>query len=297
MIAAACLGMSSVGHAEDTVNLRYRFEAGASVYYTVSDQSQFKIDFGQATETVQHGSQSLKHFTVRSVNADGSATIELMIDRAKMSKTQDGETVTYDSAKDEKPPEAFVGVHQTIGRALIQLEVTASGRVTKAKSLADNEGPAGNAAAPSDESMIQIFPVLPESGTVAVGAEWDEDYGASVLLEKSMLKKTVKMRRHYQLESVQEGKARISVKTVVLTSRLEPSEEAQLVAKIRQGTILFDVNAGLVASRELKVKNTAVGFQGPQSAINLESVSQETLVPEEKLGAIRAASAEKKLTK
>ena len=131
-LAAVLAGAVSVNGADETVTLRYRFEPGQSVYYRVDNESQFQEQFGTADETVKHSSQSLKHYTVISVEQDGSAVIELAIDRAQMQAVQNGGKATYDSASNQEPPEAFKGIQETIGRPWVRLHVTATGRVTRA---------------------------------------------------------------------------------------------------------------------------------------------------------------------
>ena len=56
--------------------------------------------------------------------------------------------------------------------------------------------------------------------------------------------KDVNTRMRYRLEQVKTGVATISVKTQILTPINDPSVRSQLVQRISQGEIRFDIDAG-----------------------------------------------------
>ena len=267
---------ASIGRTEDTVKLRYRFVPGTSVYYSGENELQCKVDIISDTQTMKYGRQRLKHFIVKSVNDEGTATLEWMIDRVKMTMLQRDEIFNFDTAVGGAVPNPFAGVEKTVGQLFGEMVVTAQGRILSAPVPVKSETSPPNAMVPAAETDDQFFAILPEAAAVAIDAEWDHDFNATVLSADSQ-QKSVDLRSHYRLKAVEAGQAQISLRTEVLTP-LDKYEESQLINATSRGTIVFDVDAGQLVSRELKLKNTVAGFQGPKSALTVESVSHERIV-------------------
>ena len=77
--------------------------------------------------------------------------------------------------------------------------------------------------------------------------------------------KTVKTRQLYRLEKVETGVATISVKTQVLTPVEDPRLQCQLMQRISEGEIRFDVDAGRLLSKQLDWDGNVLGFNGAES--------------------------------
>ncbi|MBX3439530.1 MAG: hypothetical protein KF861_18730, partial [Planctomycetaceae bacterium] len=104
MLAASSAAPLSAEDPVPTYALRYQFRAGSSVDYTVENDSKIQVEQAESEQQVEHREMTHKHYRVMAVEPDGSAMLELMIDRAQMSAALDGgEPVTYDSQSDIQP--------------------------------------------------------------------------------------------------------------------------------------------------------------------------------------------------
>jgi hypothetical protein len=86
------------------------------------------------------------------------------------------------------------------------------------------------------------------------------------------------MQTVYRLAEVTDGKAKITYRTVVLTPIEQPTIAAQLIQREVEGTIVFDIDRGLIESRDARLDRSVVGAFGPQSTMHAESRYKERLV-------------------
>ncbi len=104
------------------VQLAYKFEAGQFVHYSVSKRMRYVTRQGDSTfEGLQQSDES-KHFRVVSVDDEGNAWLEPVIDKVRMSAKFDvNPPVQFDSEKDKAVPREFETIKGTIGRTLDML--------------------------------------------------------------------------------------------------------------------------------------------------------------------------------
>jgi hypothetical protein len=96
-------------------------------------------------------------------------------------------------------------------------------------------------------------------------------------------KKLIKTRQHYTLEKVASGVATIKVATQILTPNITPKVQSQLVQRLTEGTIRFDIDAGRVLSQQIDLDQRVLGFQGNDSSLHfLGRFTEEYLPAEEK---------------
>jgi hypothetical protein len=75
-----------------------------------------------------------------------------------------------------------------------------------------------------------------------------------------------------------------------LTPVNNPKIQAQLVQRMTQGVIRFDIDAGRVLSQKLELDERVLGFQGPESSLHyLGRFTEEYLPPEPKMAAKRTS--------
>ena len=249
------------------VQLRYRFTEGESVRYQNEHQATFlqvkrDIRDKQATRT-----STSQRFEVVSVAADGTATLRLAIDAARMEYAfDDAEPTVFDSREKQLPVAAFSGVAQAIGRELAEIKVRSDGAVESVRPLLsareldmipgklglEGDGPS---------SLFTVFP----HRTLTVGEQWSDTFAVRVTVTERLTQE-VKVLRQYRLEAVEKGIARISVKQSLLTPVTEPSMLVQLIQRTSTGEIRFDVRAGRIVSRTTELDNLEIGFAGPESS-------------------------------
>ncbi|MCA8989506.1 MAG: hypothetical protein KDA78_17790, partial [Planctomycetaceae bacterium] len=109
---------------EKAYELAYRFESGNFVKYHVLDQSQFTTRKNEVAETVRNESQQWRHYRVIDVNDEGVATLELMIDRARLTAQFDNSPPTvFDSQDPSQQPAKMSSIMNSIGRPLCRMQV------------------------------------------------------------------------------------------------------------------------------------------------------------------------------
>jgi hypothetical protein len=215
-------------------------------------------------------------FRVQSVDTHGNAVIEAQIDYVKLTADHQGEHIEWDNRTGEEPPDDFRGIEATIGEPLGTVRICPNGQVTVISLR-------GTTAAGESESAAQfdLFPLLPDD-PVAVGDSWKEDFEVQIMATPT-LKKSVALQRLYTLKSVTDGKATIDVRTIILSPIRDPLEEGQLIQRTPSGTVVLDIAAGRLLSRELKIDKRVVGFQGPQTSLQVTGTRNESLASEERV--------------
>jgi hypothetical protein len=83
------------------------------------------------------------------------------------------------------------------------------------------------------------------------------------------------------LEKVENGVATITVATQILTPVNDPKIQSQLVQRLQEGTIKFDVDAGRLLHKQMDLDQSVFGFSGPNSHMQyLARFSEELLTGE-----------------
>jgi hypothetical protein len=111
---------------------------------------------------------------------------------------------------------------------------------------------------------------------IAVGHSWSQPLELKVRLDDQQIK-SIKTRETYRLEKLESGIATISVRTEVLTPIDDPRIESQIVQRISQGEMRFDVDAGRLLSKRLDWDKSVLGFSGAESQMKYLAQFSETL--------------------
>ncbi|MFV2066662.1 MAG: hypothetical protein ACC645_06740 [Pirellulales bacterium] len=245
--------------AAKTYRLAYDFRPGETVRWAVVHQATVRTTMQGTTQTARTRSESIKVWKVVRVSKDRTE-IDLVhsVERVKMTNQLPNRAkVTYDSAKESRPPAGFETVANTIGVPLTEIRMTEYGKVLRRQEKRQQT--------PSRPDMPFAI-TLPEE-PVAVGHVWSETYELSVPGRTGTPMK-VKTRRRFKLESVKNSVATINVAYQVLTPINDPAVEAQLVQRLTKGTVKFDIDRGRILSQQLDVDKRVLGFSGPTSSIH-----------------------------
>jgi hypothetical protein len=113
--------------------------------------------------------------------------------------------------------------------------------------------------------MGDVTMPLPK-GPVSIGATWEIPREMKIN-RRDGTQRVVKFRELFKLEKISAGVATVSVKSEPLSTMGEPSEEAQILQQLSNGTIRFDVDAGRMISKELAWDHQVVAFSGPGSVL------------------------------
>jgi hypothetical protein len=71
------------------------------------------------------------------------------------------------------------------------------------------------------------------------------------------------------------------MKTQLLTPVRNPKVRSQLIQRLTNGTVKFDIDAGRVISRQTDWDETVIGFEGPDSLMKYLARFTEELLPYE----------------
>ncbi len=273
------VAVASTVRSDDTAyTLRYRFTPGESVYYTTVNSTSRKFQQAEQEIETDDSVNALKHYRVLSVEPNGNAVLELMIDRTRMQVARGESVFTYDSAVDKSPPEAFLQVHSTVGRPWLHVTVSPRGETTEYKT------PGGVPVPESPDFVSRVLPELPEQ-PVKIGDTWKDQFVVDVptgdiqVAEGKPLTKPIRMQRVYQLKSVDNGIATLSLKTEILTGARTPKDEVSLVQRKFVGTLTIDIDKGRLTGRDLSIDGSVVGYDGPMSAMKVKMTHQDAYAP------------------
>jgi hypothetical protein len=260
-----------------TTLLRYRFTEGETVRQRIEQASTLLAVKGETRQKTVDRSETERRFQVTSVDEKGVASLRLSIDATRMECAFDNEAPrVIDSRKRTLPAQ----VAKAIGRPLADIHVCPDGSIKSIKPLLSprelDEIP-GKLGLQTDaaNNLFVRFPAYP----VIVGETW-HDMVTTRAVVTGRLTQEIKILHQYRFKSLDRGIAEIELKTRVVTPVTEPSLLVQLIRHTATGTIRFDVQAGRVIARELRVDNTEIGFHGPDSSLRAISSWTEQLAPE-----------------
>ena len=247
-----------VSAADEEHLLRYRFQKGDVLKWNVRQMLRMTTSLRGKTETVETSSRSTKIWTVIDVAGDGVATFEYKVGDVKMHQSQtDKEDAKYDSNVDTEIPPAFHPLEGTIGVPLAELSIDALGEMKKKQALRPYKGA-------TEENRIAV--PLPKE-PIAVGERWDLEVPVEVQLPEGTVKKISAVQR-FTLDSVRNGVATISFRTIIRTPINDPKIESQIIDKHASGFLKIDLDVGRLISQQTEVDREVVGFQGPGSRIH-----------------------------
>lgn len=247
----------------EAVRLRYRFETGQTVRYDVGLSDTYRIQLGETVEEPFSRQTSRKNYRVISVREDGSAELELTIEAVAMQIGKGG-TIEHEFRSDMKDVSnaAFAGVAEMVGKPYLRLTVSPQGEVSNIRPLLNPDQPTDDVS----QAAMDILIRLPNE-PLNLGATWREDFESSVSLGEGSLRKPVKMQRRFTLRSIENGLATIFMETKVLTALNEPDEELQMLRRQPTGTLVLDLNRGVLVSRSLGQENEVSGFGGNAASL------------------------------
>jgi hypothetical protein len=223
----------------------------------------------EQTQEAKSETSSTKVWKIIDVLPSGEIELVNLVERLHMKNhLPDQEELEYDSETDREVPAGFEDAAKAVGVPISLIRMTPRGEVIKREMKIHQ--PAADASAP-------VAVRLPEK-PVRIGAIWDEPLEMTVQL-KSGGSKAIETRRHYKLTGVKNGIATIEVSFQVL-SPINAYIEAQLVQRLMNGTITFDIDAGRVVTQQMEVDRRVLGYAGATSSMHYVMRMNEELLDE-----------------
>ena len=267
--------------------LRYHFEQGEQVHYYVQHKTKMHSRLGEAVEIAKNKSSIKKHFHVLSIDNDGNAILQLMLDQVTMEASYDGgEAIKWDSSEDQAVPPQFKMIKQSIGRPLARIKISPQGNLLSvphvAKQVKVHNELFNKGVQSADNDPSRNFLVIFPQGEIAVGDSWTNKIEVPFAVSKK-LHKSATLQRRYKLISVQGAEAIIELKTTLLTIINDPTIRVQLIQRAPAGKITFDLEKGKITARNLTIDKTEIGALGPKSSLHAVSSVKETLLNVERV--------------
>jgi hypothetical protein len=250
--------------------LKYRFNSGDVLRYDVSHKASIRSTIDDTTQSAQTRTESMKAWKVLDVLPEGDFEFTTVVEKVHMvNQLPDHDATEYDSAQDKVVPPGFEDAAKAVGVPLSVMQITPHGKIVRRESKIRNH---------QTEDDAPVVLRLPEK-YVAVGETWDEPFEVQVKIKDGGTK-MISTRRHHKLSDVKSGVATIDVTYQVL-SPIDAQIETQIVQKLMEGQVRFDIQKGCVVSQELQVDKRVIGFAGPTSTMQYIMKMEEKLLLEE----------------
>jgi hypothetical protein len=256
-------------------DLRYKLKRGDVLRYDVTHRASIRSTIEQETQAAQTRTDSVKAWKVTDVLKNGEIEFINVVERVHMvNQLPEKDPVEYDSDRDKTPPPGFEDAARSIGVPLSAVRISSRGKLVRR----DVKVKGTNI---EDDAPIALR--LPEE-PAAIGETWDEPFEVVVTLEGGGTK-SIQTRRHHELLNVANGIATVKVTYQVL-SPIDAPIECQLVQRLMEGEVKFDIKAGRVVGQSMEIDKRILGFAGPTSSMQYIMRMEEKLLKKgEKLAA------------
>ncbi|MCR9201420.1 MAG: hypothetical protein NXI04_22475 [Planctomycetaceae bacterium] len=251
--------------------IRFHFEPGTALKYDSRQAVRQVANTPKGVKTDVSKVDQVRVFTVKKVDKDGSADLQMQFASVKMEiQPNDAAPVKFDNRMSpSRVPSIFRSTADKLRGAAPKYHVKTSGAPV------DHEGklvtnPAGQASF--------VFPLPQEK--VAVGDTWRVQIPVRVRVAENVMR-TVHLLRTFRLKAVENGVATITFATSIDRSVKNAAIKGQLIQSTPQGTITFDLQRGLVLKRVLKFNSTVINAFGARTMLSATGQTVETLLEDD----------------
>ncbi len=246
------------GESGEAYDLKYKFEPGEVLRWQVVHRAAVDSTIKGTNQTAETRSISVKVWKISEASAERIKFVHSVESIDMWQKTQGRQEVRYNSQTDENPPPGYEDVAKAVGVPLSEVTIDARGNILERKDA-------------NPQSTVNTAPIaLPlPAKPVPVGHVWTVPLDIEVILHGGVSKK-IPTRQQFTLEKVADGLATIQVDTQVLAPLSDPAIEAQLVQRMTNGTLKFDIDRGRVVGQQMDADRRSRRFQrgGEQHALS-----------------------------
>ncbi|MBI3860464.1 MAG: hypothetical protein HY290_01060 [Planctomycetia bacterium] len=287
ILASAALRSDDQPKAEKHI-LAFKFRPNQVLRYEVVNDAEITTNAKEETEIQRNSTKTKRHMRVGAIDGKtGAADLELSIDWVYMRAIWDkrnGTTpvpIEFQSDDPEKQPPQFKHILATVGKPWATIRYSPTGHPEKVVSTAvqPKEGKGVVASETGADGALEAQLIVLPKHPVTVGDSWSEQFDVVTRDGARNLTK-VAIQRSYKLTDVKNGRAAIEMKTAVLTPVNDPAVSSQLLLREVAGQIVFDVERGVILSKEWSVENLVVNALGPNSSMKGKARYTEKLVGE-----------------
>ncbi|MEX0614208.1 MAG: hypothetical protein WD229_18960, partial [Pirellulales bacterium] len=251
-------------------DLQYKLKRGDVLRYGVVHRASIRSTIDESTQSAQTKTDSIKLWKVTDVLPKGEIEFMSVVERVHMvNQLPDHDPAEYDSEQDTTPPPGFEDAAKAVGVPLSVVRITPRGKVVRR----DTKLRGHNL---DEDAPVAVR--LPEQ-PVAIGDTWDDPLDVTVSIENGG-SKSIETRRHHKLTNVANGIATIEVTYQVL-SPVDAEIECQLVQRLMEGEVRFDIKAGRMIGQQMDIDKRILGFAGPTSSMQYIMRMEEKLLKTE----------------
>ncbi len=254
--------------------LAYRFAAGDVLRTKVVHLAKVDTKIKGTSQSTTSRTISIRAWRIRDVDSAGNITFENVVEKLEMWNSVEGrEESHYNSETDKAPSAEFATVAASVGKVLATIKIDPYGRILSRQNSQQQYNPGiGDLTVPFPPADKQ--PIKP-------GVTWSIPDELRIPVEGGTIKK-IQTQQQYKLEKVEAGVATINVTTQVLTPVSDPKLQSQIVQRLQNGTIKFDVDAGRLLHKQFDIDQEVFGFSGAESHMQYLARFTEESVKEEK---------------
>ena len=247
---------------------QFQWKAGQTLDYRVQHTTSVtEVVQGARVET--HSRLDLvKRWKVVEVNAEGVATLELVLTSMRNEQTRpSGETLLFDSKNLDKSTPELREMNKFLGKPLAVLRLDRFGRTHEVK--------LGSAARYEAEPPFVL--VLPGAAPKQ-GQAWLRPF--NVTLEPPLGAGEKHSAQHrFTCKKIEGNQATVALATEFTKMPDAPQDQLPLLQKATEGEVVFDIGAGRMTRAQLNINKMVENHQGAGSSYHLVSGYTEELAP------------------
>ena len=252
---------------KEKFELKYKFKAGEEVRWGVEHKATTKTQIAGTLEESSSRTKSVKLWKIKSIDKLGNISFVHSVESTELwQQVGDAEPVAFDSKSGKEAPEEFAPAMDTIGKPLGVITISPNGKVI------DRKVDQGQASFGIGD-ICTPFPNKP----ISVGHRWFVPTEFAVTDEDGR-KLKLKARLNYELSKVVNGVAIISFRTEVLTPIESDQIRAQLLQKLNDGYVAFDIEMGRLTTREIEWNEKVQEYAGADSYLRYTGKMTEKIV-------------------
>lgn len=265
----AVMMMASLAPAQAPARLRWK--VGQVLVYRSEQATRVTEEVGGTKVETSVRLHLTKCWRVKAVDAAGVATLEQSL-RALMQEITppSGAAVRYDStAGDKNPADLRKQLDPYIGQTLAVLRVDAQGRVLEVKE--SKFGPASKY-----QNELPFGGMLPAEALKA-GLTWDRTYQMTLDPPAGTGEKYDAV-QHYKCKAVDARQTTVTLTTEVKSPPAAVGDRIPLLQLQNEGELVYDLEAGRLATASLRIDKELKGHQGEGSSYHFKSEYKESYV-------------------
>ncbi len=248
---------------------RFEWKAGEVHKFRVTHDTTISETASNGTTSTTRSKLAIsKAWTVKAVNADGSATLSLSITAVRNEMTRpiagrDGKIIDETNVVDSSTPEGAKMMAEYLSKPILTAIIDTRGRVSDVQATFPD-------AAQRLQQELPFRVLLPE-GAIAADTKWDREFPI-----KLGAGETHDATQSFAVEKLDPARTLFKVRTSLKTEPKEHADLQPLIPWLWEGTVSFDPAAKKYLGAKLSVVRETANYAGAGSKFSFRSDFTET---------------------